>query len=125
MTLHAHPGGEAKVVAFRRPCDDAVGRNRHLAARAISQRLRSLLSKADAKRYGVSDLCVGELYVWFSDSPEGVYFRVEGIGAKAPLMTGYLDPPRRGNYPAQNLHIMSWRWRGWEWRLFEKVRPSA
>lgn len=110
----------ATVVAFRKPCDDAIGRNRRLAAKAIGARLRKLSSTA---RYGTIgawpsvDLSVGALNVFLSKTRHGLYFGIHHPDDRRPQMTGYIDPIRPGNYPELGMHVMSWR-RGWERELF-------
>lgn len=108
------------VVPFRHPQEDAMGRNRRLAAGAIVGRLRKLSEKAKFTMIGPwpgVDVRVGSLNIFFSRTTYGLYFRIDGVRARSPLMTGYVDPVRPGTYPELSLHVMSWR-RGWEGELF-------
>lgn len=107
-----------------RSADQAAGRNRAIAASAIAVRLRYLAG--NECRWGVfpsgkmADLIVGSLVVGFWINNSGLYFRIDHIAGGAPLMSGYLDPKRRGEYDNGHLQVMSWR-RGWERELFEPI----
>lgn len=106
------------VVAFRRPADDAVGRDRRRAARVITHRLRELAASADFRVQHpgrVVDLRVGGLSVCLAYTAYGMYFRIDGQGSI--LMSGYVDPAPPGQYDEGRLHVMSWK-RGWEGELF-------
>ena len=107
-----------------RSADQAAGRNRAVAAYAIAVRLRDLAGNECTWRVGPSGkkagLIVGSLIVEFWINDSGLYFRIDHIAGGAPLMSGYIDPKRRGQYDNGHLQVMSWR-RGWERQLFEPI----
>ncbi len=104
------------VIDIPSAADLASGRDRDAAARQIYRRLKHLYQAALQRPSGDSFVRVGDCYIWFVSDMEGVYFQIKSQGKI--VMTGFLDPPRPGEYMDGAFSVMTWRPRGWERELF-------
>jgi hypothetical protein len=118
--MGSHHTEAADVVQFVHPAHVAVGRSRKAASVVILKRLRQVLAETELRPsdWGqIGDAIHGDLHIAFNRNEAGVCFRIDGPQGGPPLMSGYIDPRRPGQYVGGKLHVMSWR-RGWERALF-------